>query len=418
MPKGFIPSEDTGQIFGITEGAQDISFEAMVRQPAGQSRRCCAPIPTCDAFTSSVGAGGPAPPATPAASSSRLKPRDERKLTPDQVIEELRPKLAAIPGIRVFLQNPPLDPHRRPAQQEPLPVHAAEHRHCRSSTAPRRSSKARCAPLPGFQDVTSDLQITSPQVMVEIDRDQASALGVTAGADRRRAVQRLRPAPGLHHLHPHQPVLGDPGGGAALPARPATRCRCSTCAPRSGQLVPLNAVAKLAPHGRPADRHPPRPAARRDDFVQPDARRCRWARRSTQVQEAVARDPLPRHHQRPASRATAQAFQSSLQGTGLAADRGHPGDLHGAGHSVRELHPPHHDSLRAALGGLRRAGHAAALPHGPEPLRLRRHHHADRHREEERHHDDRLRPRGAARARARRPPTRSTRPAWCASGPS
>ncbi len=114
---------------------------------------------------------------------------------------------------------------------------------------------------------------------------------------------------------------------------------------------------------------------------------------------------------------TVKEFQNSFAQPVDPADRRDPGDLHRAGHAVRELHSPDHDSLRPALGGLRRAADAADLPQGTRSLRLRRHHHAVRRGEEERHHDDRFRHRRAA-ARAAAPTTPSGKAACCASAPS
>jgi hypothetical protein len=92
-----------------------------------------------------------------------------------------------------------------------------------------------------------------------------------------------------------------------------------------------------------------------------------------------------------------------LAGERAAADPGGAGHgLHRAGRALRELHPPDHDSLDAALGGRGRAAGADALPARFQRHRAHRHHPADRHREEERHHDDRLRARGRAQTRASR----------------
>ncbi len=173
VPMGFIPSQDTGQIFAVTEAAQDISFADMVRHQqavAGVVRQDA----NVDSFMSSVGSGG----SSSAGLFMRLKPRSQR-LSVDEVIQELRPKLAKIPGINVYLQNPP--PIRIGGQlskslyQYTLLSPDAEDLY---RWAPTLEAKLR--ELPGFQDVTSDLQITSPQVLVEIDRDKASVLGVTA----------------------------------------------------------------------------------------------------------------------------------------------------------------------------------------------------------------------------------------------
>ena len=113
--------------------------------------------------------------------------------------------------------------------------------------------------------------------------------------------------------------------------------------------------------------------------------------------ETAARETLPADI-RTSFQGVAAAFQSSLQGMGLLLVMAHPGHLHGAGHSVRELHPSDDDSFGTPFGRLRRAGDAADLPRRAQHLLVRRHHHADRHREEERDHDDRLRSRSPAHA--------------------
>jgi HAE1 family hydrophobic/amphiphilic exporter-1 len=178
VPKGFIPSEDTGQIFGFTEAAQDISFDEMARH-----QKVVAEIvrqdPNVEAFSSSIGAGGASATGNTGRIFIRLKDRSVRKLTPEQVIEGLRPRLAQIPGMRVFIQNAP--PIRIGGQlTKSLYQFTLQGSDTRElyRVAPLLESKIRG--LPGLQDVTSDLQINSPQVRVEIDRDKASALGVTA----------------------------------------------------------------------------------------------------------------------------------------------------------------------------------------------------------------------------------------------
>ncbi|MBS1130947.1 MAG: Acriflavin resistance protein [Proteobacteria bacterium] len=107
VPKDFIPSGDSGQIIAFTEGAQDASFTSMVAH-----QRAVAEIvgqePDIASFMSSVGAGGIRPTANTGTVFMILKPLDERKSTPDQIIQRLRPKLAAVPGIKVYMQNPPV----------------------------------------------------------------------------------------------------------------------------------------------------------------------------------------------------------------------------------------------------------------------------------------------------------------------
>jgi hydrophobic/amphiphilic exporter-1 (mainly G- bacteria), HAE1 family len=177
IPKGFIPPEDTGQVFGFTEAAQDISFESMM-----QHQRAVAAIimqdPNVQGLMSSIGGGSFGSASNSGRVFARLKPRKQRALSADEVIQELRPKLAQVPGMNVFLQNPPTI---RIGGQ----LSKSLYQYTLSGTdfkelqhwAPLVEAKLRDTPI--LQDVTTDLQLTSPQVMVNIDRDRAQTLGVT-----------------------------------------------------------------------------------------------------------------------------------------------------------------------------------------------------------------------------------------------
>jgi HAE1 family hydrophobic/amphiphilic exporter-1 len=178
LPKGFLPSEDTSQMLAITEAVEGISFESMV-----EHQKAVASIvkddPNVAAFMSNAGARGPFGRSNAGSMFMRLKPRSERELGVNEVIADLRPKLSQVPGIRVYLQNPP--PLRIGGMvtrslyqftlQSPDLHELYEH-------APVLQDKIKA--LPGFLDVTSDLEIKNPQVNVEIDRDRAGVLGVTA----------------------------------------------------------------------------------------------------------------------------------------------------------------------------------------------------------------------------------------------
>ena len=176
IPKGFFPDDDTGQVFGITEAAQDISFDAL-REHQMAVAKIAAADPNVGAFMSSIGTGG----ANVGRIFMRLKPRSERKLNANQVIQELRPKFAQIPGINVYLQNPPLirvgGMLTKALYQFSLQDTDTKELYHWSPILMNKIA----AITNIFQDVTSDLLIANPQVMVEIDRDKASALGVTAG---------------------------------------------------------------------------------------------------------------------------------------------------------------------------------------------------------------------------------------------
>ncbi len=178
VPKGFIPSDDIGQIFGTTEAVQGISFEDMVKHQAILAD-IAQQDPDVEAVYSAVGASGSISLPNNGRLFMHLKERSQRSRGVDQIIQDLRPKLSKFPGIRVFLQNPPSI--RLGAQiSKALYQYTISDTNLEGlyATAPELENKLR--KLDNLQDVTSDLQIKSPQVSVDIDRDRASALGLTA----------------------------------------------------------------------------------------------------------------------------------------------------------------------------------------------------------------------------------------------
>ena len=178
IPMGFLPSEDTGQIFAFTEAAQGISFEDMVKHQK-ELAAIVSKDPNISAFMSAVGASGISVANNTGRIFMRLKPRSERKLSADEIIQELRSKVARVVGIQMFMQN--LPPIRiggmLTKSQYQFALQSPDTNELYRS-AMQLESKMRA--LPELQDVTSDLQIKNPQVNVDIDRDKASALGITA----------------------------------------------------------------------------------------------------------------------------------------------------------------------------------------------------------------------------------------------
>ena len=175
VPTGFIPTQDTGQIVATTEAAQGTSFPDMVKHQQAIAA-IVAQDPNIAGFMSSVGSGG--------GSSNQgriimgLKPRNQR-LTADEIVNELRPKLSGIPGINVFMQVPPaIQIGARSAKSLYQFTMQSPDIAALDSAAKRMEAKMRN--ISQIQDVTSDLQIANPQVIVDIDRDRAASLGVTA----------------------------------------------------------------------------------------------------------------------------------------------------------------------------------------------------------------------------------------------
>ncbi len=178
IPKGFLPTEDTGQIFAFTEAQQGISFDDMAKHQK-ELMAIVAKDPNIDEFMSSIGAGGPNAAANTGRMFIRLKPRSERKLSADEIIQELRKKTAGVIGIGMFMQNlPPIRIGGTLTKSQYQYTLQSPDTNELYKAAPALEAKLRA--IPQLQDVTSDLQIKNPQVSLDIDRDKAAALGVTA----------------------------------------------------------------------------------------------------------------------------------------------------------------------------------------------------------------------------------------------
>jgi len=240
-PKGFLPSEDSGQLFCFVEGPQDISFQAM-SELQGKVADIIRRDPNVEAVMSFIGATGFSPSLNVGRITITLKPFRDRKPA-DEIVRSLRPKLANVLGAKVFLQNVPSiriggQLTKSPYQYVMRSANIDELYHW----APLIEQKLKG--LPGLVDVTSDLQITRPEVTVEIEREKASALGVSAqsielalnNAYGSRQVSTIYTATNQYwvilELAPRYQT--DPS------VMPMLYVRSST-----GALVPLSAVAKL-----------------------------------------------------------------------------------------------------------------------------------------------------------------------------
>ena len=309
IPQGFLPKEDTGMIFSFTEAEQGISFEAMK-----QRQQAVASIvlqdPNVEAFMSAIGAGGPNSAGNTGRMFIRLKPRSERQHV-DTVIQSLRGKLSQVPGMRAFPQNlPPIriggQLTKSPYQltlQSPDTVELYEH-------APLLEDKLRELPL--LQDVTSDLQIKNPQVNIEIDRDKASALGISA-AQVQGALQAaysdqqistiLAPNNQYRVIMQLLPEFQrDPAALSLLYIRSS-----------SGQLVPLRSVSKLSEELGPlsVNHLGQLPAVTLSFNTRPDVS----LGTAVDVVQRTARESLPATVTT-SFQGTAQAFQESMEGLG------------------------------------------------------------------------------------------------------
>jgi hydrophobic/amphiphilic exporter-1 (mainly G- bacteria), HAE1 family len=178
VPKGFLPSEDTGRINGTTEAAQGTSYAEMARRQQ-EVAAIVAQDTNIAGFMSAIGGGGGA---NTSINQGRLfigmKPHSQR-LDADKFIQELRGKLSKVPGMTVFLSNPPTIQIGARASKGlyQFSMQSGDIDELYAS-AQKMTAAARSSTL--LQDVTSDLQLGNPQASIVIDRERAASLGVTA----------------------------------------------------------------------------------------------------------------------------------------------------------------------------------------------------------------------------------------------
>jgi hydrophobe/amphiphile efflux-1 (HAE1) family protein len=177
VPKGFFPIEDTGQIVGATQASDDISVKSMAEHQLAVAQ-VVKDDPNVADVNAYIGAVGPSPALNNGRLFIQLKPRDERKLSADQVIQELRPKLARIPGISTFLQSlQNINLGGRPAKA------AYQYTLQDSDTAEldhyAQIMLQRIGQIPGVVDANSDLELHNRLSIVHVDRQKAAQLGIT-----------------------------------------------------------------------------------------------------------------------------------------------------------------------------------------------------------------------------------------------
>jgi HAE1 family hydrophobic/amphiphilic exporter-1 len=308
IPKGFLSSDDTGQFIGYTEGAPGISFPELAkhqRELVDIIRR----HPAVSGVSSTVGASDASPSGNSGTVLVLLKPRGDRKQDVDRVIEDLRPRLDRVAGIKIYLQNPPSVSIGGQVTRSPyqLTLQGSDRNELARMTG---ILETKLKTLPGLIDVTTDLQNKNPQLSIKIDRDQASALGLTAA----QVEDALNNSYGTRQIstiytstNEYQVILellpeyqADPQALSLLHVRSAT-----------GALVPLSAVARFSEDAGPLTvNHLGQVPSATVSF---NVRRGVSLGDATAAVQKVAKSVLPPTI--PATfQGTAQVFQSSLGG--------------------------------------------------------------------------------------------------------
>jgi len=254
VQKDFLPLEDTGRISIFTVGGQDASFEAMV----GLQQQAAAILlrnPNIEGFMSSVGAGGPRATANSGTLFIKLKPREEREIrngqpvSAAQIVVDIRNATRGIAGLNVFPQVPPTiqlgGGISRGAYQFTLQSLELETLY---DWAGRFEQAVRAARLPDgrplFADVGSDLDISSPNVVITIDRNKAATLGVSA--------ESIQAALNLAYGSQQISTIYTPNNQYQVIAEVMKQYRSDRSAleklyvrASSGQLVPLGALSTV-----------------------------------------------------------------------------------------------------------------------------------------------------------------------------
>jgi HAE1 family hydrophobic/amphiphilic exporter-1 len=269
--------------------------------------------PNLDGYMSSVGAGGPRSTVNNGTLLLKLKPAHERQLTPDQIIQELRRKFAAVPGIRTYISNPPAiqiggrqskAQYQYTLQSVDLPALYAW------------SDKVVGAfrNLPGFQDVTTDLDLNSPSIAVDVNRDKLAPLGLTMA----QVQSALGAAFGANQV---STIYGSATQywvilqvERRLQSDPDVLSRIYVTA-SSGTLVPLNAVAtfRRQPEVLTVNHQGQLPAVTVSFNLAPGVS---LSEAVSSIEQAMAGIRLPATITG-SVQGTAQAFQDSIQGMGL-----------------------------------------------------------------------------------------------------
>ncbi len=315
IPKGFLPSEDQGRFQMTVEGSQGIGFEELVRHQQAVSD-IVAKDPDVGGYSSSIGVGGNisgSQSSNQGRISVDLKPRNMRKRSVDQIMADMRPKLSQVPGVRVFMSNPPPinvgggGPGRASYQYTLQDTDTAE----LYRSAPLMEEAMRN--IPGIEDVNSDLRLNSPQIQLTLDRDKIAAHGLTVNqvetalfnAYGSRQVSQIYAASNQYQviLQVDPQFQQDPAALQMLYVRS-----------QSGRLIPLNTVATATSTAGPLSvSHTGQlPSVNISFNLQP----------GFALGDAVARIQETAIATLPATVATkfqgaAQAFQDSLQGLGL-----------------------------------------------------------------------------------------------------
>jgi len=245
IPKGFFPLQDTGFILGTSEAAADVSYPAMIEKHKALAKIIEAD-PAVRAFSHSVGVTGSNQTIANGRFWISLKPRGERDVSASELIDRLRPKLAQVPGIVLYLRaGQDINLSSGPSRTQYQYVLKSNDGVALNLWTQRLTERLR--ENPALRDLSNDLQLGASVTHIDIDRQAAARFGLTTTD----VDQALYDAFGQRQISEFQTETNQYKVILELDARQRGKAESLNYfylrSPLSGEMVPLSALAHVAP---------------------------------------------------------------------------------------------------------------------------------------------------------------------------
>ncbi|MEB0206465.1 multidrug efflux RND transporter permease subunit [Pseudomonas sp. CCC3.1] len=243
IPKGFFPVQDTGFVLGTTEAASDISFADMTQKHLALAK-IVSDDPAVQAFSHSVGVTGSNQTIANGRFWIALKDRGDRDVSASEFIDRIRPQLAKVPGIVLYLRaGQDINLSSGPSRSQYQYVLKSNDGPTLTTWTQRLTEKLRANPA--FRDLSNDLQLGGSITHINIDRKAAARFGLTATD----VDEALYDAFGQRQINEFQTEINQ--YNVILEVDTQQRGKAESLnyfylrSPLTGEMVPLSAVAKV-----------------------------------------------------------------------------------------------------------------------------------------------------------------------------
>ncbi|MCX7079448.1 MAG: multidrug efflux RND transporter permease subunit [Pseudomonas sp.] len=245
IPKGFFPVQDTGFVLGTTEAAADVSYPDMVAKHLALAKIVSAD-PAVQSFSHSVGVTGSNQTIANGRFWIALKDRGQRDVSASQFIDRIRPQLATIPGIVLYLRaGQDINLSSGPSRSQYQYVLKSNDGPTLNTWTQRLTEKLRANPV--FRDISNDLQLGGSITHISIDRSAAARFGLSATD----VDEALYDAFGQRQVNEFQTEINQYNVILELDAKQRGKAESLNYfylrSPLSGEMVPLSALAKVDP---------------------------------------------------------------------------------------------------------------------------------------------------------------------------